>query len=135
LQDTKIDVKLKLAALWTSTMFCYVYADYFGLYKPHVLQGMLEGKMGPLGATTQGILVGTSLMMIVPSLMIVSSVALGAPLNRWLNVVLGLVYATIIALTMVGEWAFYLLFGTVEIALTLAIAWCAWRWPKSAADT
>ena len=34
-------------------MFCYVYADYFGLYKPHVLQGMLEGQMGPLGATTQ----------------------------------------------------------------------------------
>ena len=29
-------------------MFCYISADYFGLYKPGALQRMLEGKMGPL---------------------------------------------------------------------------------------
>ena len=42
LQDSTIDVKIKLAALWTSVMFLYIYADYFGLYVPGVLRSMEE---------------------------------------------------------------------------------------------
>ena len=32
LEDIKVNVKLKLAALWASFMFLYVYVDYFHLY-------------------------------------------------------------------------------------------------------
>ncbi|HEX7679119.1 MAG TPA: hypothetical protein VF713_13395, partial [Thermoanaerobaculia bacterium] len=55
LEDVRIDVKIKLSALWASVMFCYIYADYFGLYVPGALQKMLNGRMGPLGPTTQGV--------------------------------------------------------------------------------
>ena len=58
LEDFKINVKLKLAGLWTAVMFCYIYADYFGLFVPGRLQHMLEGRMEPLGPTTQGVLHG-----------------------------------------------------------------------------
>jgi len=40
LQDAEIDVKLKLSALWTSVMFCYLYADYFGLFVPAEMQAL-----------------------------------------------------------------------------------------------
>src|SRR2546430_587689 len=70
LDDVKIHVKFKMSALWASVMFCYIYADYFGLYVPGALQGMLNGRMGPLGPTTQGVLLGTSFMMAIPSVMI-----------------------------------------------------------------
>jgi hypothetical protein len=30
--DIKIHVKVKISAIWASVMFCYIYADYFGLY-------------------------------------------------------------------------------------------------------
>src|SRR6202171_5885491 len=89
LDDIKVHVKLKISALWASVMFCYIYADYFGLYVPGALQGMLAGKMGPLGPTTQGVLLGTSLMMAVPSIMIFLSLALRPNLNRWLNIIFG----------------------------------------------
>ena len=56
LEDVKVPVRVKLSALWASVMFCYVYGDYFGLYKPGSLQHMLDGRMEPLGPTTQGIL-------------------------------------------------------------------------------
>ena len=46
LDDVKIHVKMKISALWVSVMFCYIYGDYFGLYRPGTVQGMLEGKMG-----------------------------------------------------------------------------------------
>ena len=63
LDDIRIHVKMKLSALWVSVMLCYIYGDYFGLYEPGKLQGMLEGKMGPLGPTTQGVLLGTAILL------------------------------------------------------------------------
>jgi hypothetical protein len=130
LEDIQVPVRLKLSALWASVMFCYIYADYFGLYVPGMLQSMLKGKMGPLGAVTQGVLVGTSLMMAIPSVMIFLSVGLRPNLSRWLNIVFGIVYTIIILITMWGWW-FYIFFGVIEVTLTALVAWYAWRWPKS----
>jgi hypothetical protein len=132
LDDIKIHVKLKISALWVSVMFCYIYADYFGLYMPGALRAMLEGKMGPFGPTTQGILIGTSLMMAIPSVMIFLSVALTATLNRWMNIIFGAVYTVIILITM-WDWAFSIFWGIIEVVLTASIVWYAWTWPKQEA--
>lgn|SRR5690242_3059745 len=131
LEDIQVPVKLKLAALWTSVMFLYIYADYFGLFVPGALQSMLDGRMGPLGPTTQGVLIGTSVMLAVPSLMIFLSVALKPGLNRWLNVVMGVVYTLIICITM-WSWYFYVVYGVLEITLTVLVVWYAWTWPRQA---
>jgi hypothetical protein len=131
LEDIKIPVRSKLAALWTALMFCYVYGDYFGLYAPGKLKDMLEGN-GPLGLTSQHSLVVVSILMVIPSLMAFLPVVLPAPLNRWLNIGLALFYAVVVALTMPGSWAFYMMFSSVEILLSLLIAWYAWQWPKAA---
>lgn len=129
LEDIKVHVKIKLAALWASVMFCYIYADYFGLYVPGTLQKMLQGKMGPLGPTTQGVLLGTSVVMAIPSVMIFLSVALKPNLNRWLNIIFGVIYTVIILITM-WAWAFYIFFGIIEVVLTGLVVWYAWNWPK-----
>jgi hypothetical protein len=122
-------VKLKISALWVSVMFCYIYADYFGLYVPGALQRMLAGRMGPFGPTTQGILIGTSLMMAIPSVMIFLSVTLPATLNRWLNIIIGAIYTVIILITM-WDWAFSIFWGLIEVVLTALIVWYSWTWPK-----
>jgi hypothetical protein len=129
LDDIKVHVKIKISALWVSVMFCYIYGDYFGLYKPGALQGMLSGKMGPLGPTTQGILLGTSAMMAIPSVMVFLSLVLKPRLNRWLNIILGATYTVIILITMQGEWMFYIFLGVIEIVLTTLVVWYAWTWP------
>ena len=131
LVDTPVPIKHKLAALWTSVMFCYIYADYFGLYIPGKLQGMLDGRMGPLGRTTQGVLFGTSVMMAIPSLMIFLSVALKPRPSRWLNIIIGVLYTLIIMVTM-WDWAFYVFFGVIEVVLTGLVVWYSWRWPRTA---
>lgn len=130
LDDVRIHARFKLAALWTSLMFCYVYGDYFGLYVPGKLEGMLHGSMGPLGTVTQGVLVGTALMLAVPGLMVALCLVLPARACRWANIVLGLAYTAIMAMTMPGAWTFYQLLGAIEIALTVAVAIVAWRWPR-----
>ena len=134
LEDTKVPVRFKLAALWTSVMFCYVYGDYFQLYKPGKLQDMLNGEMG-LGEVTQGMLVGTTILMAVPSLMIFLSLVLPAVVSRWLNVGAGLFYTAIMLLILSnGAWAFYMLFATIEVILTLLVVWYAWSWPRQPRD-
>ncbi|HET6806768.1 MAG TPA: DUF6326 family protein [Frateuria sp.] len=130
LEDAGIPVRLKLSALWTSVMFCYLYGDYFGLYQPGKLQGMLDGRMDPLGPTTQAVLVGTSLLMAVPGLMVFLSLVLAPAWCRWANILLGLSYTLIMAVSMPGAWWFYLALGVIEMLLTLAIVGYAWRWPR-----
>lgn len=132
LEDFKIHVKLKLSVLWASVTLCYLYGDYFGLYKPGTLQSMLDGQMGPLGPTTQGVLLGTAAMMAAPSLMVFFSLVLPPTPNRLVNIVFGLAFTAIMLVTMPGAWLFYQFLGILEIGLTAAIVWNAWRWPRQA---
>ena len=132
LEDIQVPVKLKLAGLWTSLMFCYIYGDYFGLFQAGNLQDMLQGKMGPLGPATQGVLLGTSALLAVPALMIFLSLAMKPSINRWINIVLGVFYALVMLVSLPGSWWFYLFFGVIEIVLSLLIVWYAWKWPRRA---
>jgi hypothetical protein len=128
-----MDVRIRIAAAWTSVMFLYIYADYFGLYVPGTLQAMLEGRIPPLGPVTQGILMFTSAMMAIPSLMIFLTLALRPRLSRWLNVIIGLLYTAIILMTM-WSWDFYIFYGVIEVTLTLLVVWYAWTWPRQEKD-
>jgi len=130
LQDTRIPLRIKLAGLWASLMSCYIYGDFFGLFAPGRLQDMIAGNFGPLGTTTPGILVGVSLMMAVPALMIFGSLALPATFCRWASIVFGLFYTVIMLLTMPGALPFYITLGVIEVLLTAAVVVYAWRWPK-----
>lgn len=130
--DVKIHVKIKIAALWASLMFCYIYCDYFELYKPGKLETMLQGKMVPLGPATQGALLGASLLMAIPSVMIFVSLVLSARVSRLTNLILGPIYSAIMLaiIAIPGVWVFYKFLGSVEVTLSLLIFWYAWTWPK-----
>jgi phosphoglycerol transferase MdoB-like AlkP superfamily enzyme len=134
LSEMKVHVKLRLVTLWAATMFCYVYCDYFELYVPGKLDSMLQGRMGPLGQVTQQVLLGTSVLMIVPSLMVFLSLALPARHSRWLNIVVGLLYtALLVMLALTAPWFFYKLFAGIEAVLTALVVWYAWTWPRETA--
>ena len=130
-EDIKIHVKIKLSALWAAVMFCYIYGDIFRLFQTGELQDMLEGNMWST-PVTQGLLVGTSAIIVVPSLMVFLSLVLKPSLNRWANILFGVFYTGLMLFTMAasGAWAYYIFLGFVEVALTLLIVWYAWSWPK-----
>lgn len=132
LEDLEIHVRIKLSALWTALTLCYLYGDFFGLFKPGRLEGMIQGKMGPLGQTTQGVLLGTSIMMSIPCLMVFLSLVLKPQASRWSNIVFGTIFTIIMLITMPGAWNFYIYLGVVEVVLTASIVWYAWTWPKQA---
>src|SRR5688572_5655658 len=94
LDDARINVKLRLSAFWAALMFLYVYADVLSLYKPGQLDEIANGRMGPF-QVSQVALLAASVLMIIPALMIPLALALKPIVNRWTNVVLGLVFTLV----------------------------------------
>ncbi len=131
LADMPIHTRLKLSALWTSTMFCYIYCDYFELYTPGKLESMTQGRMLPLGNATQSVLMGTSALMEIPSLMIFLSIALPARLSRVTNISFGILFTLLMGmLTYTTDWYFYKFFAGIETMLTALVVWYAYKWPN-----
>ena len=130
-EDVKINVKIKLSALWATIMFLYIYADILSLFRSGQVQEILKGMMGPFPAT-QGSLLTASILMIIPALMVFLSLALNAKANRNVNILFGALYTLVNISNLIGEtWMYYLLFGAVEIICTALIIWLAWKWPNN----
>lgn len=130
--DVKIPVRLKLFSLWTSIVFLYLYGDYFELYQPGKLTDMLAGRTA-LGMTSQSVLLTMSAIVVVPCLMPFLCLALPAALNAGQTYSLARSTPLSLIFAILGGWHFYVLYGMIEIALTLLVVWVAWTWPKRAA--
>ena len=133
LLDSNADIKLKLSALWASVTLCYLYCDFFELYQPGKLQSMLAGQMGPLGQTTQVVLLAVSIVLSLPALMVFLSIALPAKVNRIANMLLGILFTLVMIIFLLSPhvWLYYKYFAAVEIALTCTAVWLAWKWPRN----
>jgi hypothetical protein len=89
---------------------------------------MMEGFMGPFPAT-QGSLLSASILMMIPAVMVFLSLTLKPKVNRWVNLILGVLYTFVNIVNLISEiWAFYIFFGFVEIVLTILIVRYAWKW-------
>src|SRR3982751_3241027 len=115
LENFKINVKIKLAALWTSVMFCYIYEDYFELYVPKRIERIISGDSL---LNTPMELFAASFVLIVPALMIFLSILLQPKLSRLLNLIFGIFYTLLmlwIAINYSDKWLrFALVFAIVE---------------------
>lgn len=132
LVDKKVDVKIKLSALWAAVMFLYLYVDVFMYFKPGVLTDAIAGKVWTF-QVSQGFLLSVIVMMAIPSLMVFLSVGLKASLNRWVNIIVGVLYIVITLGMTVGEPYYFYIFGSiVEAVLLILVIFYAWTWPKTA---
>ena len=132
--DVKIDVKLKLSALWIAVTFLYVYADIVTFFRKGIIEGIIAGEVAGI-QITQTFLLGTGVLMTIPAVMVFLSLILKAKANRWVNIILSAIYICIIIFLqfMPGEgevWAYYVFYNALELGLHLLIVMYAWKWPK-----
>ena len=129
-EDFKVGINLKLAALWAAFMFLYIYVDYFALYMPGKLDGILKGNVFVFDIT-QGFLLGALVSVTIPALMIFLSVMLPAQVNRWTNLIVAVVYVPFSLFNLAGEAWMHMVFGAVvEVVLLGLIIRTAWKWPR-----
>ena len=131
LEDAKINIKMKLAGLWASLMFIFIYVDYLGLYIPGVVGKIMDGEVAHTGIqVTQVFLLGVIILMIIPSLMICLSLVLNAKANRLTNIIVSVFKIVVVVAALIGEiWIFYIFASIVELLLLLLIVRYAWKWP------
>lgn len=130
LEDIKVSVKLKLAALWTSLMFLIIYIDYFHLYMPGMIEDVLIGRVYVFDIT-QGFLVAALASVSIPALMIFLSVALPAKSNRLTNIIIAAVNIPFMLFNLEGvAWAHMILAAVIEVILLCLIIRYAWKWPR-----
>ncbi len=131
-EDSKINIKLVLSALWTSVMFLYIYGDYFELYVPGKAEGLLNGKN--MLNTPYKLLFATC-SLTLPSLMIFLSLMLPPKWNRILNISIGVfltLFTLLVGISSISEWRiFYVLLSFLESTITSILVWKAWHWPKN----
>ena len=135
LENPKVNIKIKLAALWASVTFCYLYGDYFELYTPDKVNSLITGE-NILNSPTK-LLIAT-LIMAIPSIMVAASIILKPKTNRILNILFGTLFTLMmifIGVNSMTEWySFYALLAFLESIITFSIVWYAWKWPKKILD-
>lgn len=132
LHDPPVPVRAKLAAAWTSFMFLYIYVDFFNLYKPGVLDDILNGAVWEFDIS-QALLTAFLALIAIPSLMVMLSMTLPARVNRAANLVVASLYIPVSVFNGVGEsWTyFYGLSIGLEVLLLAFILRSAWTWPRA----
>ena len=130
LEDIKVSLKGKLATLWASFMFLYIYVDYFSLYMPGKIEDIVKGRVFVFDIT-QGFLLTALASVTIPALMIFLSVALPAKGNRWANIIIAAVYIPYTLFNLAGVAWMHMLFGAVvEVVILCLIIRYAWKWPR-----
>lgn len=131
LEDYKVNIRIQLSAIWTAVMFCYIYGDYFELYVPKKVEGLVNGQ-NMLDSPAKLFL--ATFTLTIPALMIFLSLLLTPRLTKWLNIGVGIfftLFTALVGVSSISEWrAFYVFLALLESLLTAAIVWRSWQWPK-----
>jgi Family of unknown function (DUF6326) len=124
----EVPVQVRLAALWASTMFLYVYVDILSFYEPGTVRDILRGRVWEF-EITQGWALGALALMTIPSVMVALSVLLPTRANQLTNIVVASLFILVSLGNPIGEtWAFIWFGAIVEVVLLATVVRLAWRW-------
>ncbi|HMP92462.1 MAG TPA: DUF6326 family protein [Phnomibacter sp.] len=130
IEDYPVNIRIKLSALWTTIMFCYIYGDYFELYVPQKVNALISGKNNL--DSPYKLLIAT-IILTMPALMIFLSLVLKPALAKWLNIGVGVfltLFTVLVGISSLSEWRiFYVFLAFVESFLTTVLVVMAFKWP------
>jgi hypothetical protein len=130
LEPCNVNVRIKISALWTSILFVFAYVDLFSLYRSDFRAELEAGEISGF-TVNQSFLLGTTVHVVVPSLMVFAALILRPRVSRIANIALGIVYSVTIIAGAIGEWSYYILGSAIEVALLAIIVYYAWTWQET----
>jgi hypothetical protein len=130
----KMSKSVLLSTLWIWVTVNYIFCDVVTLMNPRDLRNILDGKVGSL-VMDEKFLLGASVMMEIPFVMILLSRVLPWATNRWMNVAAGVIMTLVQVSSLFAgtpPTLHYWFFSAMEILGTMVIVWQAWQWKQSA---
>jgi len=131
LDDVKINVKIKLAALWVALMFLYIYADIKSFFQQGIIEEIMAGEVAGI-LITPTLLWVTAILMSIPGVMVFLSLTLKPQANRWTNIIVSIFHIglAIMIMLMPGSWVYSYIYYIGQLVYLLLIVWYAWKWPN-----
>jgi uncharacterized membrane protein len=119
------NVQIILSALWIALTLTYLWGDVLRIYSGDFKAGEIAGKQ----ITKEIWWLGMAVLMVIPILMVVLSLTLSYPVNRWVNIIVAIfffVFNLIGLPTYPSAYdKFLIIVGLVFNVLTV---WYAWNW-------
>lgn len=127
-----IDRKIILSTLWIFAVLNYLYCDVVSFMDSNLLKQYLAGKVGDMEISQGFLLIGSILMEISISMVLLSRI-LKYKANRLINIIAGIIttLAQISSLLTGKPTMYYIFFSVIEISTTAFIVWYAWRWKSN----
>ena len=118
------EIRIKLSALWGSLMLTYLLGDVLRIFSGDFAAGEIDGM-----DVSQELYLGMAVLMVIPILMVFLSLILPDTINRWINIILAVLFFVfnLIGLPTYPGWydQFLILVG---LGFNLITIWYAWRW-------
>lgn len=129
------DVKIKLSVLWLFVVGSLLAGSVIFFMVPGVLDEIRVGEIVGMEATHELLLMMAIIYFWIPLVMAVMSISLKGIVNRWSNVVLGIVYAGFILFELTmnvisDPYPYVILMDTSAFLAAASIVWLAWKWPN-----
>lgn len=121
------DIQIKLSALWIATMLTYLLGDVLRIFSGDFKAGEI-GSSGGI-KMTQPMMLGIAILMVTPIIMVVLSLTLGYPANRWANIIVAVFF---FIFNLIGLPTYPSAYDKFLIAVSLVFnimtVWYAWNW-------
>ena len=118
-----LDTRIILAGLWVALMLTYLLGDVLRIFSGDV------AKMGGTQHFTQAMWLGIAVLMLIPILMVVLSLTLPQPINRWANIIVAVFF---FLFNLVGlptyPSAYDKFLIIVGLVFNVVAVWTAWNW-------
>lgn len=118
-----LDTRIILSGVWVALMLTYLLGDVLRIFSGDV------AKMGGTQHFTQGMWLGIAILMVMPILMVVLSLTLPYPVNRWANLIVAVFF---FLFNLVGlptyPSAYDKFLIVVGLVFNVMTVWSAWQW-------
>jgi hypothetical protein len=126
-------LKMKMSVLWIFKDLAALAFLIIMLMEEGVLVGIMAGEMLGMQIGPEVLLVG-AIESWVPLVMAFLSLTLKDSINRWANIIVGIVYTALSLISLVDALSAHGILMWVSGAVATAlIVWYAWKWPKQEA--
>ncbi len=124
-----LDTRIILSGLWVGVMFSSLMGDVLRFYEPGIIEQIIAGEVEGMQQTHKGLLL-SAIFMVIPIGMVVLSMILNYPVNRWANIIFSIFFFgfTLMWLLVKPPPTYKILLGSVGLVCNALIVWYAWKW-------
>ena len=120
--------RIKLSALWVALMLTYLLGDVMRIFSGDFVAGEMVGAQ-----TSQALYLGMAALFVMPIVMVFLSLTLSHKTNRWMNIILAILFFIINLIGLPGYPSYYDQFLiVVGLGFNLVTIWYAWNWSEQA---